>query len=95
MLVGVTIQHRGHAPEARLGGVGLGRVGAGSGRGRRRSEEDEAEQPDRFDEEPFEGVGAQKTTSVSGDNNVARSQPQLVGWRTCLDVADMIDCVID
>ena len=88
MLVGVTIQHRGHAPEARLRGVGLGRVGAGSGRGRRRSEEDEAEQPDGFYEEPYEGVGAQ-------NNDVARSKPQLVGWRTCLDVADMIDCVID
>ncbi len=57
-------------------------------------EDDEAEWPDRFDES-FEGVGAQKTASSSGDDDVAWSKPQLEGRRTRQDVVDLIDCVID
>ena len=63
-------------------------------RRRRQGEEgeDEAERPDRF-EKSFEGVGAQKTASISGDED--RSKAQLEGWRTHQDVADLFDCVID
>ena len=46
-------------------------------------------------EKSFEGVGAKRTTSVSGDDDVARLKPQLEGRRTQLDVADLINCVID
>ena len=46
-------------------------------------------------EESFEGVGAKKTTSVGGDDDVARAKHQLDGRRTHLDVADLIDWVFD
>ena len=96
MLFGVAIQQHGHASEVRPGGVDLeGGVGAGNGRGRRGSEEDEAERPDRFEEEPFEGVGTQTAASDGGDDDIVRSKPQLEGQRTRLDVADLSDCVID
>ena len=48
--------------------------------------------PDRF-EKSFEGVGAQKTASISGNED--RSKAQLEGWRTHQDVTDLFDCVID
>ena len=55
-------------------------------------EGDNAVKPDRF-EKSFEGVGAQKTASISGNED--RSKAQLEGWRTHQDVTDLFDCVID
>ena len=71
-------------------GVAIKQRGHAPGLGEEEEEEDDAEQPDRF-EESF----TQKTASVGGDDNVARSKPQFEVRRIPLEVVALIDCVID